>query len=259
MIAAFVAELRRRDPLLFWAAVANLMLLVLMLLAAPFDGREVTGLNPWIKPMKFALSIAIYLLTVAWLMGDLRLGPRARRAVSLGVTLTMVTEIVLIAMQAARGTRSHFNNSSPFDAAVFSVMGFAILANSLLALYLTARAWATRPPLPPAYLWGVRLGLAIFLLASLEGMVMVLALAHSVGTPDGGPGLPFVNWSTAGGDLRVAHFVGMHALQLLPLAGHLVARAGRPARWVVLAGLGYGALALALFVQALAGKPLIGL
>lgn len=82
-----------------------------------------------------------------------------------------------------------------------------------------------------------------------------------MGVADGGPGLPLINWSTRGGDLRVAHFVGLHALQVLPLAGYLFSKAGdggrigNPTRWVWLAGALYGGLSLALLLQALWGLP----
>src|SRR5262245_5635397 len=261
----FIRELYACNPLLFVIAVAHVILLLIMTGVAPFDGREVMGINPWIKPIKFAASIAIYALTMGWLLYESPLKEKAKRRASWAIAATLIIEIALITMQAARGVTSHFNNATAFDSAVFSVMGAAITLNILVAAYVGLKFWNTDSKLPVPYLWGIRIGLTIFALASLEGFVMVGQSAHSVGVPDGGPGLPLVNWSTRGGDLRVAHFFGMHALQVLPLAGYLLstrraeALTSNAVRWVQAGGVGYALLALLLFLWAMAGRPLFSL
>ncbi len=261
----FITELRARNPLLFDVGVAHIILLVIMMAVAPFDGRQVMGINPWIKPMKFAASIAIYLLTMGWLLYELPQREKLKRRVSWAIVVTLVIEIVLITMQAARGVTSHFNDTTVFDNAVFSVMGASITFNILVAAYVAMKFWRTEAEIPAPYLWGIRIGLTIFVLASLEGFAMVNHSAHSVGLPDGGPGLPIVNWSTKGGDLRVAHFFGMHALQVLPLAGYLLSMRRtesltRNAVWLVQAGgVVYALIALLLFLWAMAGRPLVSL
>src|SRR5215468_2689629 len=261
----FIRESHARNPLLFVIAVAHVILLLIMMIIAPFDGREVMGINPWIKPIKFAASIAIYALTMGWILYELPLREKVKRRVSWAVAGTLVIEIALITMQAARGVTSHFNITTAFDAAIFSVMGTAITFNILVVAYVTQKFWRTDAKIPAPYLWGIRIGLTIFALASLEGFVMVSHAAHSVGAPDGGPGLPLVNWSTRGGDLRVAHFFGMHALQVLPLAGYLLSTrkaeslTSNASRWVQVGGVDYALLALLLFLWAMAGRPLISL
>ena len=260
----FIQELHARNPLLFSVGVAHIVLLLVMLVIAPFDGRQVMGINPWIKPMKFAASIAIYLLTMSWLLHELPLGDKVKRRVNWAIAGTLIIEIVLITMQAARAVTSHFNNTTAFDSAVFGVMGASIAFNILVAAYVALKFWKTEAKIPAPYLWGIRIGLTIFVLASLEGFAMVGHSAHSVGVPDGGPGLPVVNWSTTGGDLRVAHFFGMHALQVLPLMGYLLStraksRTRSAVRWVQSAGALYALLALLLFLFAMAGRPLVSL
>src|SRR5262245_31041741 len=261
----FIGELRDRNPLLFGVGVSHIILLLIMLVIAPFDGREVMGINPWIKPMKFAASIAIYALTIGWLLYELPLREEVKRRVNSSIAVTLVIEIVLITMQAARGVTSHFNQATAFDAAVFRVMGVAIIFNILAAAYVTLKSWKTEAEIPRPYLWGIRIGLTIFVLASLEGLAMVSQSAHSVGVADGGPGLPIVNWSTMGGDLRVAHFFGMHALQVLPLAGYLLSTrraeslTSNAARWAQAGGAVYALLALLLFLWAMSGRPLVSL
>ena len=261
----FIGELRARNPLLFGVGVAQVILLFIMIGVAPFDGREVMGINPWIKPIKFAASIAIYALTMGWLLYELPLKEKVKGRVNWAIASTLIIEIALITMQAARGVTSHFNNTTAFDSAVFAVMGLAITFNILVVAYVALKFWMTDAKIPAPYLWGIRIGLTIFVLASLEGFAMVSHSAHSVGVPDGGPGLPLVNWSTIGGDLRVAHFFGMHALQVLPLAGYLLSTrraeslTSNAVRWVQAGGVVYALLALLLFLWAMAGRPLISL
>jgi hypothetical protein len=261
--SGLVQELRGRNPLLFGLGVAHIALLFIMLLIGPFDGRTVMGINPWIKPMKFAISIAIYVFTMAWILGELPLREEVKRRINWILAGTLVIEIVLITMQAARGVTSHFNQTTAFDMAVFATMGAAIVINIMAAAYVGVKFWKSDLPIPAPYLWGIRLGLAIFVLASLEGFAMVGNGAHSVGVPDGGAGLPFLNWSTRGGDLRVAHFFGIHALQALPFIGILFSspRGGEwkpnSVRWVQAIGVIYGLIALLLFLGALSGWPLV--
>jgi hypothetical protein len=238
-------------------AAGSLALFVLLALAAAFDDTAILGINRWIKPMKFAISIAIFTATMAWLLEYLRESERAVRGISRTIAVTMIGELVLITLQAARGVRSHFNDTSAFNGIVFSTMGALITINTIAAgyaLYLFLR----RPSaIRGAALAGVRGGLLIFVLASLQGFLMVGRGAHSVGIHDGGPGLPFVNWSTGAGDLRVAHFFGMHALQALPLLGFWIERRGHAVAWLRTTAAAYFVIYAALVAQALAGRPLL--
>jgi hypothetical protein len=262
-----ISELRHRDPLLFWTGAAMMLAFIVVALVSIGDTRTVLGLNPWIKPMKFLTSVTIFMWTIAWFMPEARASggsgnPRfdKRKVVSWTIALMMTGEIVLILLQSARGTTSHFNIRTGFDAAIFSAMGVMIILNTVAtALFL----WILRRDTPPqraGYIWGIRLGLIVFLLASAEGGLIVSNNAHTVGAPDGGAGLPFVNWSTTHGDLRIAHFVGMHALQGLPLLGFFLDRRRVPARNLLFAvSILWIAVTAGLVLMALRGRPLLSL
>jgi hypothetical protein len=108
--------------------------------------------------------------------------------------------------------------------------------------------------IPMAYVWGIRLGLLFFIIFSLEGGVMVGLLRHTVGGADGSAGLPLVNWSNEHGDLRVAHFLGLHSLQILPLFGNYIS--GSKSQTILFSTV-YFVLCAALFLQAINGIPLL--
>lgn len=256
-------EVYRRNPVLAWTGWLHVAMLVLFVVFAFFDGRTVTGVNAWLKPSKFAISIAIYAFTLAWFMPYLSHYRRTVKFISWGTGAVFVGEMICVISQAARGVPSHFNISSAYDAGVFSLMGMLILFNTLLVIITLLLFFGRTQPLPQAYLWGVRLGLLLFFLASVEGFAMVNNMAHTVGLPDGGAGLPVVNWSTRAGDLRIAHFLGFHALQILPLAGYSFSRwrtdavRRRAVAYVFAFALIYLAVFSLVFWQASEGRPLL--
>jgi hypothetical protein len=249
---------RLHRPLLVAGAV-HLLGVVAALVLMAVDDRQILGINPWIKPAKFLLSIGIYLVTFAWMVPRVHGYRGSRQTIAWGVLIAMATEMALIAMQSARGATSHFNIASPFDQAVFSVMGIMIAINTALAAWLLVLFLRAPEPMPRAVLSGIRLGLLLFIIGGLEGGMMVAASAHAVGVPDGGPGLPFVNWSTEGGDLRAAHFVGLHALQALPMLGWFLSRTSHDAgvTTVRVVALLWGLFFAGLTWMAVAGQPIL--
>ena len=247
----------RRNPILFWTGVAHLGLLILFTAFAFTDGRQLLGVNLWVKPMKFALSIGIYAFTLAWLL-ELLGDEGWKRRISPWIAGLLALEMIAIGGQAARGVQSHFNVSTPFDGAVYSLMGLSIAVSTTLVL-ITGIKFLRRPRGAGASeaLWlAAGLGLLFSALFSFEGFAMGARLAHTVGAPDGGSGWPLLNWSHAHGDLRVAHFIGIHSLQVMPLLGAWVSRRapqnGRLWTWGLC--LGYALLAATAFFWAMAGR-----
>ncbi len=213
--------------------VACLLMLADALLAAiglAFDSRQVTGMAVWMKPFKFGISTAIYTGTLAWFCGFVK-APRAAWVVAVG----LVVEIALVDIQAARGVISHFNKSSMLNGMLFSLMG-AVIAFVWVASVVIAVALFRQKFADAAWGWALRLGLAISLLGAAGGGLMLAPTSsqlaamhegrttqviggHTVGGADGGPGIPGLGWSTEHGDLRVPHFFGLHAAQVIPLLG----------------------------------------
>lgn len=231
----------------------TIILFIIMGIISLFDSRSVLNIPLWYKPMKFSISIAIFSWTMAWILFYL---PQTRKSSTISWTIVIVLsiEIIIITFQAARGELSHFNVSSLFNGVLFQVMGIAIVINSAMvgwALVLFSKV----STLPLAYKRGIQIGFIIFLLASLEGFIMVSRLSHTIGAPDGQDGLFFLNWAKSYGDLRIAHFLGLHALQVVPVFAWYFARSNLKivyvfgfvyfllslgTLWNALAGLGYG-------------------
>ncbi len=253
-----IKELFERQRALMIAGAVSLVCFVISAFLLPFDSTEILGINRWIKPMKFFVSITIFVWTVAIYLNFLNGYKKSARVISWGMILIFLIEMIIVVGQAIRGTTSHFNVKNSFDGMLFAVMGLAIFLNTILAAYLLYLYFKAEIDLPQSIVWGMRLGLILFLASSFEGAYMSAHLSHAVGVADGGAGLPVVNWSTKGGDLRVAHFFGMHAFQAVPFFAYTLEKYK-----VKLATVGtfvfaiiYFAVFTAVFVQALLGKPL---
>ncbi len=232
-----------------------LILAVVML----FDQTQILGINRWIKPIKFFISISIYVWTIAVFFHYLPGWETAKRRFSIAMAAIFAVEQIAVVGQAARGTTSHFNVGNPFDGFVYAIMGIAIALNTLIAGAILWKYMTTDVKLPRPIVWGIRLGLVIFLLGSVEGAYMAAQTGHTVGGADGGPGLPLVNWSTVAGDLRVAHFLGLHAIQAVPLVGWILNkfRTALATPITFAFAIGYAVFIGFLFVQALNGRPFL--
>lgn len=242
------------------AGVVMLVVLVGTLAAMVVDPRVIAGAPAWLKPAKFAVSTAIYALTLAWLFTYLPERRRLKRIVGWGTAAVLVLEVALIDMQAARGVISHFNVATGFDAAVFSVMGVAIVFAWGSAIALSV-ALFRQTFADPALGWAIRIGMLLTVLGSGMGGLMTSPTAeqiatvrathvmsnsgaHTVGAADGGPGLPGTGWSRAHGDLRVPHFLGLHAVQIVPvltlILGHRIASTAWRRRAALVVAASYG-------------------
>ena len=210
---------------LFWLAMISV---VGALVLVPFwilDTRELLGVSVWEKPIKFFISAAIFSFTYSWLSSFITKGARWVKLAGLFIAVSLTVELVLISAMAILGTTSHFNVSSPTAIVIWSLMAtfisivlFSTIFISLMILFQKQQEFNLKLALALGSInTAVGMGLAYLMtwptaaqLANYQG----IAGAHAVGVSDGGPGLPFLGWSTVGGDLRVGHFFGLHSIQV---------------------------------------------
>ena len=210
---------------LFWLAVISVVGAVVLVPLWIFDARELGGVSVWEKPLKFFISSAIFSFTFSWLSSFITKGSRWVKVAGLFIAISLTVELVLIAAMAALGTTSHFNVSTPTAIVIWSLMAtfisivlFSTLFLSIMILFQKQQEFNLKLTLTLGSLnTAVGMGLAYLMtwptanqLANYQG----IAGAHAVGVEDGGPGLPFLGWSTVAGDLRVGHFFGLHSIQV---------------------------------------------
>jgi hypothetical protein len=222
-MSGWLAESLRRNRALTLFGLGLWLAMLPTLVLLGIDERELRGVNVWVKPLKFMASLGLFALTTAWFIGLLDDAARAGRAVRLIVWTIVVlssAELAYIVLQAARGQASHYNDSSPLYVVLYGAMGVAAVAlTATQAALAVLIARNSRPGLP-----------ALWRSAVLAGLWLTFVLGAGAGIllggmqPASGVGMPVFGWHLGGGDLRVAHFIGMHAQQAVPLAGFALVR-----------------------------------
>ncbi|MCM2390391.1 hypothetical protein [Streptomyces albipurpureus] len=193
------------------------------------DDRMLVGSTIWFKPFKFSISFLLYAVSLAWMLSLITRGQRVGRWAGSTVAATGAIEMVIITGQVIRGKRSHFNSETDLDTLLYRIMALTIVILWTAAVTIAVLLFRSRIE-DRASTWALRGGSVIALIGAGLGFLMTMPTAdqrkdpaatsvgaHSVGVADGGASMPLTGWSTTGGDLRIPHFVGMHALQILPL------------------------------------------
>ena len=214
---------------LSWASKFLVSYGLIMLLALVFcyvwslsDHRLIREVGVWVKPMKFMLSTALFALTTVWVLkvahSDLDQMPVYPWIVTL-LVLTSLFEVVYISYQASQGSASHYNVSDPFHAFMFGVMAVAAVGLTFSQAWLAWEIWNEQKGADlRVETLGVIIGLTMtFVLSTISGFML------GGNQPPSGQGIPIVGWHLYK-DIRPAHFLGVHAQQLIPLWGLIAAK-----------------------------------
>ncbi len=257
-----INKILNRNKILFWLGVIHFILFLLLLMYFPFNNTLVLGINSVIKPMKFALSIGVFSWTMALILDYLD-NARKVKIYSWAAVVALGFEQWAITSQAGRGELSHFNKNTPYDGILYSLMGIFIVCITLWTAYMTYLFMKQKTcNLPPAMVLSIKIGLIYCVIFSLFGGYISGLEGHTVGGTDDGKGLFFINWNTAFGDLRVAHFFGIHSLQIVPLFGLLMGRFlnnSDSIKAIYLFSIVYLFFILFTMIQALKGMPFMAI
>jgi hypothetical protein len=253
---------KNHSPLLYWIVIVHLVLAIVSITNSFMDDRTLMGVNVWMKPLKFSISVAIYILTVGFLMTLYPFSKKKKNLINNIVCWTLLIELGLIIYQASGGVQSHYNISNPFDGLIFTAMGILIAINVIIMALFIFETIRLKLKTPKLLQWAILLGWVIVFFGSWVGGQMISEMSHNIGVEDGGPGLPLVNWSTIAGDLRVAHFFGLHGLQIIPIFALLISNKSKTTTKnqiiiVTVFGLAYALFVGYTFYQAKQGLPFV--
>lgn len=261
-----VRELFRREPIFAGAALGLAMLVAPTFAAMALDDRLILDVSVWLKPLKFELSLMLFLGTLAWFAGWLPRGTTRTpwyRVFAVAVVVCAAIEMVWLIGSSAIGVAAHFNDTQPFWAAVYPLMGvLAVFITSATLLYAWLLWSSAAGGLNPAFRLSLVTGLVLtFILTVTVAPYLAGHGSHFVGgNMSDAEGMFLTGWARDGGDLRVAHFFATHAMQIIPAFGFaagLLLQARLAKASVVVFAAAFTGLVAYTFLEALAGRPFL--
>ena len=216
-----------------------------------------------IKPIKFCISTTAYAWTMAYILYYVN-NQNSVKWYSILAAVVMIFENGVITVQAFRGKISHFNQSELIGGILYALMGVMIVwlttATLIISLrFIFQKTYSVSSP----FALSIKIGLMMFVIFSYLGGYMSAINTHNVGGEIGQAGLPLLNWSTLFGDVRVAHFFGIHSLQAIPLLGYVIStrihEESKDTTYIWAGALLYFSFICFTLYQALHGVPFISL
>jgi hypothetical protein len=253
-LSRFISSAQSGHSWLWYSAIAMSIGAVICIGLQFVDARELNGASVWVKPAKFFFSLAVHLITVSWALSLITQRSRAVRIAVPAMIAASWIELVYIVIRSIRGEASHFNVGTPFDALLYSLMGIGAVTITVTTFIVGTSIWKNRNAALTTEAASVGLMLGA-VLGTVAGGYLSSQTGHNVGGDlSDATGTGFFGWSTTGGDLRIAHFVGLHATQLVPLVALTKNRAAVYGAAILIA-----TLTVATFAQAYFGQPLFRL
>jgi hypothetical protein len=250
----FFIELRKRNNLLFLFGFINLILAIIFIFVWAFDKSIILGENAFLKPIRYFVTSGIFAFTIGWITYYINV-KSFKTLTNWLFIISVVIENTIILLQAYRGVPSHFNVSDPFNKLMYGLMVFSFAIFVFTIGLITIKLFTQKKmPISQHFTWGLRMGFLVFMLCSSIGIYMLKIMSHTIGGTDGGPGLFFFNWSTKFGDLRVAHFLGMISIVVIPLVSYYF---HTKKNQVILFSICYLLAVLLIFILAMMKLPLI--
>lgn len=255
--------------------LVNVFILIASIIGRIGGSTIVNGVSVWDKPAKFALSFLAFGPALLWLFSQIEPTKVIRRGLGV-LAWSMVLEIALIFLQSVRGTSSHFNKATALDSAIYRGMSIGVSIFALAGV-ITGVVLARKKLGTSALALATKIAVIMMTAGGMLGFAMTRTMegqveggdtigSHTVGAADSGVGIPFLGWSTEFGDLRVAHFLGIRSLHVIPLTALTIMWLTRrqtvnlndrgQRRVTALAAVAHGGLVITTFVQALRSIPI---